>query len=58
MIEIKRMYHSKTGEIVFEDVNDDWWQLEHNFTDISVGNQGSWEPVVATKIDRPLEDKE
>jgi len=58
MIEIKRMFHKKTGEIIFEDINGQWWVQEYQFNDISVGNQGEWLPVVVTKIEKPKELKE
>jgi len=51
------MFHKKTGEIVFEDVNGQWWlqEYQYQFNDISVGNLGEWLPIVATKIEPPEE---
>lgn len=53
MIEIKKMYHKKTGEIVFEDANGQWWTFEYNSYDPSRSADTEWEPVIATKIDQP-----
>lgn len=53
MIEITRMYHTNSGEIVFEDAQSQWWKLE-SFNP-EVGSVTHWEPVVATKTDKPEE---
>lgn len=50
------MYHKKTGEVVFEDANGQWWIQEYNSYDPSRCADTIWEPVVATKIDNPLCD--
>ena len=51
MIEIKKMYHTDTGEVVFEDAAGQWWQQESYNPE--VGTAMEWMPVVATKIDKP-----
>lgn len=59
MIEIIKMYHKRTGEIVFQDANGQWWQQEYQDFDLErgLGIEKDWQPVVATKIDPP-QDKE
>lgn len=47
------MYHKKTGEVVFEDVNGQWWGVEYNSYDPMRSGDTEWEPVVATKIQTP-----
>jgi len=51
MIEIKRMYHTGIGAVIFEDANNQWWQFESYNPE--VGTAHEWMPVVATKIERP-----
>ncbi len=51
MIEIKRMFHKPTGEIVFEDANGQWWQQES--WNPEIGTATEWMPIIASKIDKP-----
>lgn len=53
MTEIKRMFHKSTGEIVFEDVNGDWFMQEYNDYNPITSTEDEWMPVVATKIEKP-----
>lgn len=55
MIEIKKMYHKKTGEIVFEDVDGQWWEQQYQdyIPEKGLGNESDWQPVVATQIEKP-----
>lgn len=52
MIEIKRMYHTTVGTIVFEDINGQWWQQESYNPEAGAADE--WTPVVASKIDKPV----
>ncbi len=52
MIEITKMFHSGTGEVVFEDANGQWWRIESYNPE--VGTAYEWMPTVATKIDKPI----
>ena len=51
MIEINKMFHTKTGEIIFEDINGQWWTQEYQNYGPYEGDD--WYPVVVTKIDNP-----
>lgn len=53
MTEIKRMYHKKTGEIIFEDVNGDWFMQEYSDYDPARSGDAEYMPVVVTKIEKP-----
>lgn len=51
MIEIIKMFHTGTGEIVFQDANQQWRRIESYNPE--VGGAHEWMPTVATKIDDP-----
>ncbi len=47
------MYHKKTGEIVFEDANGQWWIQEYSDFDPARSGDTEWIPIVATQIEKP-----
>lgn len=51
MIEINKMFHTDSGEIVFEDAQGQWWRVES--WNPEIGTNEPWTPTVATKIDKP-----
>jgi len=53
MIEIKKMFHNKTGEVIFEDIEGKWYRFDYYSFDPMRSVEAEWEPVVASKIEKP-----
>ena len=53
MIEINKMYHKKTGEVIMQDVEGNWFMQEYQEYEPMAGIGTEWQPVIVSKIEDP-----